>query len=192
MFRLDTRWKWSVQVYRRHLPHSLSRVCTHTSVINELISCLRKLHTCRRLRIHISAREALIAEGDRKASTIRFARFSCAFLRSPRNRWDRFGLSLWRKRKREKGGIERKEHVVAETDGPTGDSTNAVNHRGCSKSRLFPRSCETHAISLFYDAFRIITLPVLRDNQRKGEFSKRARDRLHLPTNVFIDSDSIK
>jgi len=35
------------QVYRRHLPRS--RVCTHTSVINELISCLRKLYTCRPL-----------------------------------------------------------------------------------------------------------------------------------------------
>lgn len=155
MFRLDTRWKWSVKFI-----DGTCRALGCARIQASLTSLSRASGSCTlaaRFCVHISMRTALIAEGDRKASTIRSARFSRAFLRSSRNRWDEFGPSREEESEKEKGEIE--EHVAAETDGPMGDSTNVVNHRGCSKSRLFPRSCETYAIFVVSRReFRVVTI----------------------------------
>lgn len=176
MFRLDTRWKRSVNFIDgtcRALTYTCARIqASLTSLSRALGSC-----TLTRVCVRISARTALIAEGDRKASTIRSARFSRAFLRSSRNRWDESRPSR-EEESEEKGEIE-SNTLRLNTDEPMGDSTNAVNHRGCSKSRLFPRSRD-FVVSLC-DAFRVVTLLRIRWIHKGfrnifGEFSKRAKD----------------
>lgn len=151
MFRLDTRWKRSVK-FIGGTCHALgyARVqASLTSLSRASGSCTLAARVC----VHISACAALIAEGDRKASTIRSARFSRVFLRSSRlkwNRWDGLEPSGERERDEDSNGRQR---VTAEADPQAIPRTPLITD-GCSKSRLFPHSRETHAISLFRDALR--------------------------------------
>jgi len=148
MFRLDTRWKWSVMFISgtcRAL--GCARIqASLTSLSRASGSCTLAVRFCE----HISTRAALIAEGDRKASTIRSARFSRAFLRSSRlkrNRWDEFEPSGERSRERDEGSNAGSALRLKRTDPWAIPRTSLIT--AVARNRDYFRALETHATSLF-------------------------------------------